>query len=59
MYPARAAADYGVALENVYDQAVRVPRLRRSPRWRMELLGVSGDPPEREQSSSFTMPQAL
>ncbi|MDB5297720.1 MAG: hypothetical protein JWO31_3703 [Phycisphaerales bacterium] len=42
---ADAATALGVTLVNVHDQADFANRLYRSPRWRRDLLGVTGDPP--------------
>ena len=40
-----AAGEHGVQLVNIHDQHDFVGRLYRSPEWRLELLGIPGNPP--------------
>src|SRR5665213_2557572 len=41
----KEAAKLGVTIVNIHDQAYFANRLYRQSKWRMELLGVVGDPP--------------
>jgi hypothetical protein len=41
----KAASKLGVKLVNIYDAPYFANELYRDPKWRLELLGITGDPP--------------
>ena len=40
-----AASELGVTIVNVYDAPYFAEKLYRDPKWRLDLLGITGDPP--------------